>query len=152
MRHETIQDIKERASHPTRSARHEESAETRYCWHCDRAVVADRVGPGWRLFVPALVISAFASVTVAVLAGPFMLLVLLPMLLFVAALGPYVAKMRAEQSCPRCGREVPYKTQAAAYEAHGGPKRILHDAHHDTHVPASEPSVPGEGALHRGAL
>ncbi|AKF10764.1 hypothetical protein DB32_007913 [Sandaracinus amylolyticus] len=78
--------------------------------------------------MPALVIAAFASVTMAVLAGPFMFLALVPLLLFVAALGPYIAKMRAGESCPRCGREVPYTTRDEAYSAHGGSK--LHDGAH----------------------
>jgi hypothetical protein len=127
MRHETIEGIKERARHPGRAAR---TAPSRYCWHCDRQVTPERSGPGWRLGVPALVVAVFASVTVAVLAGPFMFLALVPLLLFVAALGPYVAKMRSGESCPRCGREVPYSTREEAYAAHGGSKR-----HDGAHVP-----------------
>lgn len=122
MRQETIDEIRERAYHPGRSVRDTHGAQ-RFCWHDDRYVIPDRAGPGWRLFVPALVIAVFASVTVAVLAGPFMFLALAPLLMFVAALGPYVARMRAAASCPRCGRELPYATREEAYEAHGGPKR-----------------------------
>ncbi|UJR85834.1 hypothetical protein [Sandaracinus amylolyticus] len=124
MRYETIEAIQHRAWHPAGS----NGGHTRFCWHCDREVSAERAGPGWRLGVPALVIAVFASVTVAVLAGPFMVLALVPLLLFSAALGPYVAKMRSAASCPRCGREVPYTTREAAYSAHGGSR--LHDGAH----------------------
>ena len=123
MRQETIEELKERAYHPGRSVRDTKAEYQRFCWHDDRYVTPDRSGPGWRLFVPALVIAVFASVTVAVLAGPFMFLALVPLLMFVAALGPYIAKMRAAASCPRCGRELPYATREEAYAAHGGPKR-----------------------------
>jgi hypothetical protein len=132
MKEETIRQAKERSLHPSRSARPGPSGETRFCWHCDREVSPVRAVPGWRLGIPALVIAVFASVTVAVLAGPFMLIALVPLLLFVAALGPYVARMRAADSCPRCGREVPYVTRDQAYEGHGGPPRGRRDSHRTT--------------------
>lgn len=98
---------------------HRDEDDTRFCYHCDRAVVPQRTGPGWRLIVPALVVGVFAAFTAAALAGPFVLVVLVPALMLALAIGPWIARMRMPPSCPRCGREVPYATREEARAAHG---------------------------------
>jgi hypothetical protein len=96
-----------------------DAPDQRFCYHCDRAVISRRSGPGWRLVVPGLVIGAFAAMTAAALAGPFVLIVLVPAILMTLAAGPTVAKMMAPPTCPRCGRETPYATRDEARAAHG---------------------------------
>ncbi|MDQ3032336.1 MAG: hypothetical protein M3Y87_07980 [Myxococcota bacterium] len=91
----------------------------RWCYHCDREVVAERSGPGWRLVAPGLVIAVFAAITAAALAGPFVLIVLVPAMLLTLAIGPSIAKLKAPPTCPRCGRETPYGTREEARAAHG---------------------------------
>lgn len=96
-----------------------EHDEKRFCYHCDREVTPERSGPGWVLVTVGLIIGAFAAMTAAALAGPFVLIVLVPAMLLALAAGPLIAKANAAPSCPRCGRETPYATRDEARAAHG---------------------------------